>query len=79
MLDSDWLIWGDGKYINTNILKLKRQDRTEVEVDFEDKDDVVYKALMNEAVAKDWDSNPNEWYHLPIVLAIPDLKVYAWC
>ena len=44
------------------------------------------KPLTYEAVAKDWDSNPNEWYHtlvaiedLPIVLAIPDLKAYALC
>ena len=44
------------------------------------------KQLTYEAVANDWDSNPNEWYHaliaieyLPIVLAIPDLKVYTWC
>ena len=44
------------------------------------------KTLTCESVAKDWDNNPNEWYHaliaiedLPIVLAIPDLKVYACC
>ena len=64
-------------------------------MNFEDKDDVAYKTLMDEldmkpltyeAVAKDWDNNPDEWYHaliaienLPIVLATPDLKVYAWC
>ena len=39
-------------------------------MDFEDKDDAAYTALMNEldmkpltyeAVAKGWDSNPNEW------------------
>ena len=64
-------------------------------MDSEGKDDAAYKSLMSEidmkpltyeAVAKDWDSNPNEWYHalvaiedLPIVLAIPDLKAYAWC
>ena len=62
-------------------------------MDFEDKDDVAYKTMMEEldmkpltceAIAKDRESNPNEWYHaliaikgLPIVLAIPDLKVYA--
>ena len=60
----------------------------------EDKDGATYKAIMNEldmkpltyeAVAKDTDSNPNEWYHaqiaiedLPIVLSIPDFTVYAW-
>ena len=64
-------------------------------MDIEGKDDAAYKTLMSEmdmkpltydAVAKDWDSNPNEWYHaliaiedLPIVLAISDLKAYAWC
>ena len=58
---------------------------------FEGNDDAAYKSLMSEmdmkpltyeAVAKDWDSNPNEWYNalvaiedLSIVLAIPDLKV----
>ena len=66
-----------------------------VKMDFEGKDDAAYKSLVSgtdmkprtyEAVAKDWDNNPNEWYHaliaiedLPIVLAIPDLKTYAWC
>ena len=66
-----------------------------VEMVFEDRNDAAYKTLMSEMdmqtlaqedVAKDWDSDPNEWYHvliaienLPIVLAIPDLKVYAWC
>ena len=64
-------------------------------MDFKDKDDAAYKTLMSEmdmkpltceAVAKDCDSNPNEWYHtliaiedLLIVLTIPDLKVNAWC
>ena len=68
---------------------------TKVEMDFEDKLDAAYNTLENEldmkpltyeAVAKDRDSNPNEWYHtliaiedFPIVLAIPDLKVYDWC
>ena len=58
-------------------------------MNFEDKDDAAYKTLMNEmdlkaltyeAVAKDWDSNPNECYYaliaiedLPILLVIPDL------
>ena len=62
---------------------------------FEDKDDAAYKMLMKEldmkpltyeTVAKDWDDNDNEWYHalvaiedLPVVLAIPNLNVYAWC
>ena len=69
--------------------------RTVVKMDFESKDGVAYKSLVSEmdmkpliyeAVAKDRDSNPNECYHalvaiedLPIVLAIPDLKAYAWC
>ena len=64
-------------------------------MDFDGKGDAAYKSLMSEmdmkpllyeAVAKDWDSNSNEWYHalvaiedLPIVLAISDLKAYAWC
>ena len=64
-------------------------------MDFEGKGDAASKTRMNEldmkpltyeAVAKDLDSNPHEWYHaliaiedLSIVLAIPDLKVYAWC
>ena len=44
-----------------------------VEMDFKGKSDAAYKSLMSEmdmkpltyeaAVAKDWDSNPNEWYH----------------
>ena len=66
-----------------------------MKMDSEGTDDAPYKSLMREmdmklltyeAVAKDWDSNPNEWYHaliviedLPIVLAILDLKAYAWC
>ena len=61
-----------------------------MKMDFQGNDDAAYKSLMSEmdmkpftyeAVAKDRDSNPNEWYHalvaiedLPIVLAIPDLK-----
>ena len=64
-------------------------------MDFGGKGDAAYKSLMSEmdmkplayeAVAKDWDSNSNEWYQalgtiedLAIVLAIPDLKAYAWC
>ena len=66
-----------------------------MKMDSEGKDDAAYRSLMSEmdmkpltyeAATKDWDSNPNEWYHalvtiedLPIVLAIPDLKAYAWC
>ena len=59
----------------------------------EDKEENSYKKLVNgmkplsnRDVADDWESNSSEWYHaliaiedLPIVLAIPDLKVYAWC
>ena len=44
------------------------------------------KEITYEDAAKDWGSNPNERYRplveiedLPIVLAIPDLKAYAWC
>ena len=59
----------------------------------EDKEESSYKELVKDMnplsykdVAEDWEKNPNEWYHalvaivdLPIVLAIPELKVYAWC
>ena len=61
---------------------------------FEDQGDAADKALMremnmksltHEAVAKDGGNNQNEWYHalitiedLPILLALPDLKVYVW-
>ena len=50
--------------------------------------DITYyiSHITYEAKAKDWNNNPNEWNHAPIaieelliVLAIPDLKVYAWC
>ena len=44
------------------------------------------KPLGYEDVAKDWEENGSEWYHamiaiedLPIVLAIPNFKIYAWC
>ena len=59
------------------------------------KNDEVYKKLIHDHaltpltykdVAEDWQRNCNEWYHaliaiedLPIVLAIPELKIYAWC
>ena len=61
---------------------------------FEDQDDATYKTLtrvMNmksltrEAAAKDWENNQDEWYHalitievFLILLAIPNLKIYAW-
>ena len=57
--------------------------------------DEAYKNLLRDAkletcsyedVARDWEENSREWFHaliaiedLPIVLAIPDLKIYAWC
>ena len=41
----------------------------------------TYKCIFD-----DWDVKQEEWYHalisiedLPIILAIPDLKIYAWC
>ena len=58
------------------------QDRAIVKVDSEGKDDAAYLSLMSEmdmkpltseAVAKDWDSNPNEWYHA--LVAIKDLPI----
>ena len=59
----------------------------------EDKEKKSYKELVKDMnplsyknVAEDWEKNPNEWYHalvgivdLPIVLAIQDLRIYAWC
>ena len=59
----------------------------------EDQEQESYKVLVKgmeplsyKDVAEDWEKNPKEWYHamiaivdLPIVLAIPDLKIYAWC
>ena len=60
-----------------------------------DKEEASYKLLLKtmnmkqlsyEVVAKDWENNSKEWYHvlvaiedLPIVLAIPNLQIYAWC
>ena len=42
--------------------------------------------LTYEAVAADWEKSAKEWYHaliaiedLPIVLAIPNMNIYAWC
>ena len=44
------------------------------------------KTLDYEEIARGWESRNDEWYHalisienLPIVLSIPNLKVYAWC
>ena len=59
----------------------------------EDAEQESYKLLVKDIqplsykdVAEDWEKNPKEWYHalititdLPILLAIPDLKIYAWC
>ena len=58
-------------------------------------EDAGYKKLLREmqlepltykAIADDWQVNDSEWYHaiiaiedLPIVLAIPNLNIYAWC
>ena len=58
-------------------------------------DDAGYKKLLREMqlepltykeIADDWEAKADEWYHaiitiedLPIVLAIPNLKIYAWC
>lgn len=48
--------------------------------------DFEMKPLTYKEVADHWESNPMEWYHamisiedLPIVLAIPELKIYSWC
>ena len=57
--------------------------------------DSEYKQLLSslklepktyKSVADDWEVKQDEWYHalisindLPIILAIPDLKIYAWC
>ena len=48
--------------------------------------DMELRPLTYEDVAKDWEANSMEWYHaiiafedLSIVLAIPNLKIYAWC
>ena len=59
----------------------------------EDKEENSYKELVKDMnplsykdVGEDWEKNPEEWYHaliaivdLPVILAIPDLKIYAWC
>ena len=59
----------------------------------ENKEEKAYKELIKDTVplsykdvAEDWEKNPKEWYHaliaiedLPIVLAIPELRIYAWC
>ena len=59
----------------------------------EGKEENSYKQLVKDMnplsyknVAEDWEKNPKEWYHalvaivdLPIILAIPELKIYAWC
>ena len=44
------------------------------------------KPLLYNDVANDWQASSVEWYHamiaiedLPIVLAIPTLRIYAWC
>ena len=48
--------------------------------------DFDLKTLSYKDVADDWERKSTEWYHaliaiedLPIVLAIPELKIYAWC
>ena len=59
----------------------------------ENKEEKAYKELIKDIVplsykdvAEDWEKKPKEWYHaliaiedLPIVLAIPELRIYAWC
>ena len=59
----------------------------------EDKEQESYKVLVKDMeplsykdVAEDWEKNSDQWFHalvaivdLPIILAIPDLKIYAWC
>ena len=58
-------------------------------------EDAGYKKLLREMqleplthkeIADDWETKADEWYHaiiaiedLSIVLAIPNLKIYAWC
>ena len=58
-------------------------------------DDAAYKNIIREMqlesltyreIAEDWEAKPDDWYHaiiaigdLPVVLAIPNLKIYAWC
>ena len=57
--------------------------------------DEAYKKLLRDYeltplsykdVAEDWERNSSEWYHaliafedVPTVLAIPGLRIYAWC
>ena len=48
--------------------------------------DMKLVPLSYEDVAKDWEENQNQWFHvliaiedLPTVLAIPNLNIYAWC
>ena len=48
--------------------------------------DYALTPLSYKDVAEDWERNGNEWYHaliaiedLPTVLAIPELRIYAWC
>ena len=48
--------------------------------------DYALTPLTYKDVGEDWERNSKEWYHaliaiedLPIVLAIPELKIYAWC
>ena len=59
----------------------------------EDNHQESYKMLVKDItplsykdVAEDWEKNASEWYHaivtiedLPVVLAIPNLRIYAWC
>ena len=47
---------------------------------------MAIKTLDYEEIARDSESRNDEWYHtlisideLPIVLSIPNLKIYAWC
>ena len=57
--------------------------------------DAEYKQLLKsmqlepktyKCIADDWEVKQEEWYHalisfedLPTILAIPDMKIYAWC
>lgn len=55
--------------------------------------DEIYDTLVGEmtptsyaTIAEDWMGNNKEWYHavvamedLPIVIAIPNLRIYSWC
>jgi hypothetical protein len=60
---------------------MENQEQESYKVLVKDMEPLSYKD-----VAEDWEKNHTEWYHaliaivdLPIVLAIPDLKIYAWC